>query len=1041
MDRRVVVRACATGPAAHGCGSRCASTAAGSCCCRPGSRTFAGSDGRLGAQATVASWRSLGDYRDPLSNRFTPQLAALLFALVALSGAASLAYELLWIRALGLHFGTSTPAITTVVATFMGGLGLGYVWFGARADRSARPFSLYQRLELCIAVSGLAVSPLLLRVAPLLDTLARWCAAAGALSALCTAAVFALLMLAPTIAMGGTVPVLASALSRHEQPGRALGLLYACNTLGAIAGALLPDFVCIPRYGMTFTACLAAAGNLLSALAALPLVRVERLQHAQLPDVATQALPALGVARPGVPRPQLCALALSAASGFCALGLEVLWSRTLQHWAAALVTSFAVLLAVYLGALALGALSTQRFADKCASPLTAATSRLSLAAVGAIFPLWAAPVWRDTARAWLPRPSGVRRVGLAHEALDALLHASFLELIPCLLLGAAFPYLAAAWLHGGKPGTRTGQLFIVNTFAGVLGSLCVGFWWLPQLGEQSSYCVIALVLAGVAAACARAETQRRAGWVGMLGLGTVLCVAWLLPTSQLSLAHFRSGGELLAVVEGATTTAAASARFLYGERHHVELLTPGISMSTTRPDARRYMAVMAHAAALAARGSERALLICYGVGNTASALLAHSSLKQLDVVDISPEVLALSPHFAAARGSDPLRDPRTRGFIADGRHHLITHETRYDIITAEPPPPNYAGVANLYSREFYQLVRGRLAAGGVITQWLPVFQLADEDVRALIAAFVAELPHTALLYGYDQQLILIGSLEPLVLNTQPDPALTERLQHSYIGGVEDLLGAVLQTDAELRAQVAGVEPLSDLRPTLQYPREDVPEGTFYTSRFQPQPARALALLPEASTQALQARVRAAADATQRAISALPLRDLRPAEARELALGRMLTPALVERPDDQGLKSLLAIDTERGRLALLALTRPGARELLASRRAAIAPRDRSRFLVLQDAQWMLARRAFYTSDYASALEQLEHLDPAPEERARHALLRAGCLRALNRTEESARAFREAAANSSDTAFRAHARALAELAANAFDASSGPWSDTP
>ncbi|HTU59069.1 MAG TPA: hypothetical protein VMF89_11560, partial [Polyangiales bacterium] len=101
----------------------------------------------------------------------------LLLTLVALSGAAGLCYELLWIRALGRHFGTSTPAITTVVATFMGGLGLGYLWFGKRADQSTRPFRLYQQLELCIAATGLAVSLFLLRGGSWLDALARLCAA------------------------------------------------------------------------------------------------------------------------------------------------------------------------------------------------------------------------------------------------------------------------------------------------------------------------------------------------------------------------------------------------------------------------------------------------------------------------------------------------------------------------------------------------------------------------------------------------------------------------------------------------------------------------------------------------------------------------------------------------------------------------------------------------------------------------------------------------------------------------------------------------
>jgi len=957
---------------------------------------------------------------------------ALLLTLVALSGAAGLCYELLWIRALGRHFGTSTPAITTVVATFMAGLGLGYLWFGRRADQSTQPFRLYQQLELCIAVTGLAVSLFLLRGGSWLDALARLCAAAGPLSLPCTIIVLALFMLIPTTAMGGTVPVLASALARDGQASRALSLLYASNTLGALAGALCPDFVLISRFGMTVTACFAAAANLVIALA------VQRFARVDMPLEAAAATPEQEIGAAHLSPERAMALVLSACIGFCALGLEVLWSRTLQHWAAALVTSFAVLLAVYLAALALGAFATERLAARATRPLTAACVLTTVTALAAALPLWAAPAWRDLERDFWPRPEGIRRVGLAHEAIDALLHASFLELTACFTMGATFPFIAAAWLAGGRAGARSGQLFIVNTFAGVLGTLFVGFWWLPQLGEQASYLAIALVLACVAGLCAllvaRLEGSRVAAVSGVLGLAAVMAVTVLLPQSQLFRAHFRSGGHVVAVQQGATTTAAVAARFMYGEPHYLELLTPGVSMSNTRGEARRYMSVMAHAAMLTAAQPKRALLICYGVGNTAHALLAHPELERLDVVDTSSEVLALSPHFASARGQDPLRDPRTHVFVDDGRHHLITQDVRYDVITAEPPPPNYAGVTNLYSRELYRVARERLAAGGVITQWLPVFQLSDNDVRAMIAAFVAELPHTALLYGWEQQLVLIGSKEPLHMRSASDAALSRELQASYIGGSDDLLGSVIQTDAELRALVRDTNALSDDRPTLQYPHEDVHGGTFFTSFFAPDPARALVLLQDDNV-ALRERVQRTAAATERALASIPLRELSPPEVRELAVGRLLARTLRENPDDQGLWSLLSVDLDRARLAERALQRPGAAALLAKPSAELAAAERAHLGVVQDAAWVIARRAFYTGDYGRARELLERLQLEPSEQARRWLLLAGSLRALREHEASTRAFTSAAAASGDAGFRATCTKLA--AQTGFDPDAGPW----
>ncbi|HEX7480558.1 MAG TPA: fused MFS/spermidine synthase, partial [Polyangiales bacterium] len=287
----------------------------------------------------------------------TTQPPALLYVLVALSGAAGLGYELLWIRALGLHFGTTAPAITSVVATFMAGLGVGNWLFGAAADRSERPFALYQRLELGIAVTGLCVSLLVLRGGPWLDALARACEHAGAFAAAARALLLAGLMFVPATLMGGTLPVLSRAISQHGHAGSTLGLLYACNTLGAIGGALLPDFALIPRYGLTLTA-FAAAGCNVCVVIGMGLLRAwGGLRAAESSDAAARFANELAHTAPAAAALQRSlAVVLSACSGFAAMALEVLWSRTLQHWTAALVTSFAVLLALNLTALSVGAL-------------------------------------------------------------------------------------------------------------------------------------------------------------------------------------------------------------------------------------------------------------------------------------------------------------------------------------------------------------------------------------------------------------------------------------------------------------------------------------------------------------------------------------------------------------------------------------------------------------------------------------------------------------------------------------------------------------
>ena len=956
---------------------------------------------------------------------------ALLYALVAISGAAGLGYELLWIRALGLHFGTSAPAITTVVATFMAGLGAGNWLFGAAADRSERPFALYQRLELGIAVTGLAVSLLVLRGGGWLDALSRACEQAGALAGVIRVLVLAALMFVPATLMGGTLPVLSRALSRPGHSGSALGLLYACNTLGAIGGALLPDFVLIPHAGLTFTAFAAAGCNVCVVVGVRLLIGSGTLRASEDTDEAAPNADADasldGALSSDAAKQRAVAVLLTGCSGFAAMGLQVLWSRTLQHWTAALVTSFAVLLAVNLAALSLGALITRRVADRSAQPLRLASLLLGATGVLALAPIASASRWRDVERAWWPRATELRRLSLWTDAVDALLHASYLEALPCLLMGASFPFVAAAYLRGGRAGARTGQLLTVNTLAGVLGALVMGFVCLPALGQQRSYCAVAVLLGAVAALCSGVLAARWTGRIGgAVGLGVVLALASSLPGDSLLRAHFRSGGHVITVREGSTTTAAAAVRMAYGQPYYAELLTPGVSMSNTGPHARRYMAMMAHAALLSARTNQRALLICYGVGNTASALLSHPTLERLDVVDISREVLALAPKFARARGGNPLADPRVRVFVGDGRHHLVVHAQRYDVITAEPPPPNHAGVVNLYSREFYRLAASRLTPGGVITQWLPVFELSNAEVRAMIAAFVAELEHTALLYGYREHLILIGSQTPLAIDparavrASREPSVARDLQRSGIGDADDVLGSVVATDAQLRREALGVLAVTDDLPSIQYPHESVHEESAYATRLALDPAHALALLGPGADGAARARAASAFRATAAAISALPALLLDAPESWELALGTTLTPALRARPGNAGLWSLLALAPDRVRAAEAALRAPAAAD--------------------SDAAWTLARHAFYAGDHARALDRLSQLKPEQDERALHALLRAGCLRALGQSSASAAAFRDAAGTSRDASFKAAALRLAARAATPFPADAGPWSLT-
>ncbi len=301
---------------------------------------------------------------------------------------------------------------------------------------------------------------------------------------------------------------------------------------------------------------------------------------------------------------------------------------------------------------------------------------------------------------------------------------------PCVAMGATFPFLGAYVVRSRGAGAATGQLLAVNTVAGVLGFVATGFALVPALGTQSTAFVLGLAVLVAGGRhprphprCVGRPRRRRHARECLPGVRRI-------PTDQTVSLLFGDAEHLETVVEGAVTSVAVARYEENGAVLFKALRTPGVAMSNTAFGARRYMGMMAHVPMLLARDPSDVLLVCFGVGNTARSILSHPELEHLDIVDVSPEVLALSPRFAEVTGSDPLLDPRVTVRVDDGRHHLLTTDRRYDVITAEPPPPMNAGVVNLYTREYYEAAQRVLEPGGVAVQWLPAVSLTEGEDRA-----------------------------------------------------------------------------------------------------------------------------------------------------------------------------------------------------------------------------------------------------------------------------------------------------------------------
>jgi predicted membrane-bound spermidine synthase/tetratricopeptide (TPR) repeat protein len=407
--------------------------------------------------------------------------------------------------------------------------------------------------------------------------------------------------------------------------------------------------------------------------------------------------------------------------------------------------------------------------------------------------------------------------------------------IPALLMGFSFPLANAIIQRAARSvGRRAGVLYLSNTAGAVCGSLAAGFLLLPTLGIQGS--AAALTIAGALAVVplyfagrasepvdAGAGNRLRAAFAGSLLLGGIALGLWFLLPSDYVIARAlaRPADErLVTLSEGVTEVIAVTDQPGKGRT----LFTNGHPMSSTAPLSQRYMRALAHIPLLSIDAPETVLVIGFGVGNTTQAATLHPSVRRVEVADLSTGILAHSSYFKAVNG-DVLNDPRVVVYVNDGRHHLLMQPpASYDLITLEPPPIAYAGVAALYSTEFYELARARLRPRGFISQWLPAYQVPTATTLAMIRAFVDVFPQAVLISGAEADLVLIGAndsrieIDPTRVATvlANAPKVQADLQRLDLGSVREIVGTFVGSAPKLAEATRGSPAVTDDRPLQEY---------------------------------------------------------------------------------------------------------------------------------------------------------------------------------------------------------------------------------
>lgn len=718
-----------------------------------------------------------------------------ILAALLLSGAAGLVHEIAWAKMLQGLIGSTAHAHAAVLTVFMGGLAVGAVLFGRRSDRREHPLATYVRLEVLIAVYSLV-----------LPWIVDWTGAAYEAAVVSVDGavelkfglrfVLALLVIAaPAIWMGGTLPILARHLIDDlTTTRRHVASLYALNNLGAVLGTGAAGFVLLPKLGLHPSLGVASALNL---AAALLVWRVLRATPAQppAPEVSTQPAPTTepedGASySPAQFKTALVCLALA---GFAAMGYEVVFLRLIAMAFGSSTYSFTVMLMAFIVGIGIGSgiiayVGVRRpFWWLAVSQLAVVVSLVAMTPL-----LERLPYLIGLARIALQDTPGGFEWFLATKAGLCLL---FL-LPPTICIGFGFPLVAQVQARSlSRVGSAVGSTYAWNTVGNVLGVLVTSLVLLPMIGLTAAFhvnlgfSVLAafLLLAVTQEATALARTAACCVLAVALGAYAFTSTDWA-DTSLLARNHLRmregpdpAWSEKRRAQHPASSFDAWKARYV-GDRSdypvwferedaNVTVLAAGPSRDlivlyvNTKPDAStgtdlRTQLLLGHVPMLMNPDAKNALVIGHGSGITTGSAMLHP-VERADVVEISSGVLEADAVFAP-HNNHVLSDPRVIVTQDDGRTFLRTVPQEYDVIISVPSNPWIAGIAGLFTQDYFEDCQARLAPNGVLAFWFQEYEQSDEGVQLMLRTLRSVFDNVMLFQLLTGDVFAIASAEPLV---------------------------------------------------------------------------------------------------------------------------------------------------------------------------------------------------------------------------------------------------------------------------------------
>ena len=763
-------------------------------------------------------------------------IVAIVYLSFFFSGAAALIYEVVWVRYLSHIFGGSHLAVTAVLSVIMGGLALGSYLIGRRARRETGLLRLYGFLEIGVAAFAL-VFFFLIKIYPAIYVPLAQVAVTSPLYLSFLRIVFAFIaLIVPTTLMGGTLPVLSAFVSRRARSvGVHLSFLYGFNTLGAVIGAFAAGFIFLPNYSVSSTLAIPMLINGIIGLVAIGLqdkaeAVLKNESPAQKEREDTGALRGDPAENPRYQTSFRLVLWGIGLSGFCALGYEVLWTRVLSIVIGASVYGFTLILMAFLAGIALGSASFGLFVRLRGSGYRNNNSPVgSIAAFGAVqviigisallvtanvgyLPMWAESL-REFVSSISAEPGRFTSSQLAHFGL-----AFSFFFVPAFFMGIAFPLAGKVHALSKKiVGRAVGDVLAYNTVGAILGSALSGFVLIYFIGMQRSLQALIMINIGFGLIVIMSVLGRRRLTLAASAAVTISLLLvvfgpwkWQIWNTKFYAIYQANHPDAYKTREKIRRAMANTDVLYYGEgiESIVSSIQTGESwyfITNGRVEASNSISDMqcqytlGHLPMLLHKDPKKVFVLGAGSGMTLGATSVYPGVEQITLAEIEPKVLGVTRTFGIYNHY-VLDNPKLRIVFNDGRNFLMTTKEKFDVITADPIHPWFSGAGYLYSNEYFRIAARHLNPGGIVCQWLPIYELTEQNLKSVVRTFRENFAYTMIwLTNTDAE--VVGSNAPIVLDEDAlerrirQPEVLQDLRRVGMGSAEDFLGYFLMGNA------------------------------------------------------------------------------------------------------------------------------------------------------------------------------------------------------------------------------------------------------